>query len=72
MWQHRHMDKPLTKRQVLTRLGMSHNQLAGLFNISRQAIDKWPEDEPLSANRWRELRYTLRPDVFNKRGNWRS
>lgn len=55
-----------TKADVLRKLKMNATELANLFSITRQAVDQWPVDGPLTANRWRELRYELRPDVFNK------
>lgn len=45
-----------TKREVLTKLRLSSDeQLAAYFNIKRQAVNKWANDEPIPLQRRLQL-----------------
>lgn len=56
----------MTKTEVKFALGLATDaELARFFETSRQAVDKWPDDEPIPKGRQWELR-ARRPDIFGE------
>ncbi|WP_337055002.1 hypothetical protein [Pseudoxanthomonas sp. USHLN014] len=54
----------ITKRQAKQRLAIERDsELATFFSTTRQAVSRWPEDEPLPEGRQWEL-MAKRPDLF--------
>lgn len=54
----------MTKASVKNALGFGRDsELARFFNIRRQAVYQWKDDEPIPALRQYELR-EKRPDLF--------
>ncbi|RRU23605.1 hypothetical protein [Stenotrophomonas sp. 278] len=58
------MNEPITKAMAKKALGFSQDtQLASFFGTSKQAVGRWPEDDPLPDGRQWQAR-ALRPDLF--------
>jgi len=54
----------MTKAAVKAALGFKTDaELARFYETTRQAVDKWPEDEPIPRARQWELR-ARRPELF--------
>ena len=41
------------------------NRLAKALGITRQAIENWPDDQPIPEKQALKIRYQLRPELFN-------
>ncbi len=49
-------------------IGMFRNkaQLARALGITRQAIDRWPDDKPIPEKHALKIRFVLRPELWEK------
>lgn len=54
----------MTKLELLEKLG-TLQAIADLFSINRQAVQQWPDDEPIPELRLYQLR-EMRPQWFRK------
>lgn len=49
-------------------IGLFRNkaQLARALGITRQAIDRWPDDRPIPEKHALKIRFILRPECFSE------
>lgn len=59
------MQTPITKERALQAFGGSQAELARALKIKPQAVQQWPDGEPIPELRQWQL-CALRPDIFGK------
>ncbi len=55
----------MTKAE-LRKYYLTDSAIANLFGISRAAVANWEMDKPIPNQRYLQLRYELRPDLFSR------
>lgn len=49
---------------VLPHFGGEKKQLADALKITKQAVSRWPEDQPIPEKQELKIRHELLPEVF--------
>jgi hypothetical protein len=62
----------LTRTQAIKLFGSAVNLARALGYKSRHAVYMWAKDEAIPEAAFLKIRYQLKPEEFDKRGNLRS
>lgn len=62
----------LTRTQAINLFGSAVSLAQALGYKSRHAVYMWPKDDAIPEAAFLKIRYQLKPDAFDKRGQLRS